>query len=185
MGIQMLIDLEEKDATQLAATLECKVSELDEKLEKYSVAATEEYVQMILGQKVWLRGADFREWRLLLIIRHVFDGKLPSESTISSLFQTTTTQSRGLLRSVMSKFAHELHGGIHESLRETISSAKQESPMGPWSVTVDSENIIEALNRELVSIDGTLPPVSKKRGSVITYEIMNSSYEKLGKKLSI
>lgn len=179
----MLIDLDEKDAAQLAATLECDTSELDKKLHNFSMAATEEYVQMILGQKVWLRGSDFREWRLLLIIRHVYDGRLPSERTISALFQTTTTQSRALLRAVMSKFHHELQGGIQASLKETISSATKDSANDHWSVTVDSENIIEALNRELVSIDGTLPPVTKKRGSVITYEIMNSSYERLCEKL--
>ena len=78
----------------------------------------------------------------------------------------------------MSKYQYELQEVVDRTLGQTLRNAKQKSAGEPWSVTVDSGNIIEALNRELAAIDGTLPQISKKRGSVITYEIMNSSYVK-------
>ena len=172
-------DLTEAERTQLAGSLSCPLPELDAKVAHVSDAATEEYLRMILGQRVLTRGQDIREYRLFLMIVHVFGNRLPSEQSISDLFQTTTTQSRALLRAVMSKYQYELQAAIHTSLADVLSGAAQDADTGTWSVTVDSESIIENLNRRLASIDGTLPPISKSRGTVIRYEIDNSAYQKL------
>ena len=134
---------------------------------------------MMLGQRVFTRGSDIREYRLFLLISHVFDA-LPDERTISALFQTTTTQSRGLLRAVMSKYQYELQAAIRQTLEAKLRTAARD-PREPdtWNITINSENVIEALNREVAAIDGTLPQISKARGTVSTYEVPNSSYEQL------
>jgi hypothetical protein len=109
----------------------------------------------------------------------VFGGRLPSEQQISDLFQTTTTQSRALLRAVMSKYQYELQDAIRASLRDELHRATQVQGSSEWLLTCDSENIIEALNREVVKIDGTLPQISKSRGTVGAYDILNSTYDAL------
>jgi hypothetical protein len=49
-----------------------------------------------------------------------------------------------------------------------------------------SQNVVEELNRQLASIDGSLTPVvTKKRGSVSIYEIKASSYTRLCEKFGI
>lgn len=163
---------------QLAATLGCGVGDLSRVLKGYTAAATEEYVRMILGQRVLTRGQDIREYRLSLLIVHVFGGRLPSEQQISDLFQTTTSQSRALLRAVMSKYQYELQEAIRGSLRDELHRAERAGD-AEWLLTCDSENIIEALNREVVKIDGSLPPISKSRGTVGAYDVPNSTYQAL------
>ena len=37
----------------------------------------------------------------------------------------------------------------------------------------------EALNREIVKVDGTLPQIRKSRGTVGAYDISNSTYDAL------
>ena len=172
--------LSKVERVQLAATFDCTDAELPAQLKKFGEASTEEYVRMILGQRVFTRGQDMREYRLFLMILHVFDGMLPDERTISALFQTTTTQSRGLLRAVMSKYQYELQGVIRQTLETSVKSAVAD-PTAPdvWNITIDSENVIEALNREIAAVDGTLPQISKARGTVTTFEIQKSSYEQL------
>ncbi len=81
-----MIDLTDPERGQLAATFGRYVAELPEHLTLYSEAATEEYVRMVLGQHVYSRGQDIKEYRLCLLIRHVFGGRLPSEQQISALF---------------------------------------------------------------------------------------------------
>jgi hypothetical protein len=115
------------------------------------------------------------------IAGHVFAGRLPTEQRISSIFQTTTTQSRALLRAVMSKFQYELQEAIHDTLREELDSAQSDPNADGYLITVDSENVIEALNRQIASIDGTLPQIIKARHTVSTYEIAGSSYKKLSR----
>src|SRR4051794_20961152 len=101
-----------EEKRQLAATLGCTVRDLSRTFKDYEKAASEEYARMILGQRVLTRGQDIREYRLCLMINHVFGGRLPSERQISALFQTTATQSRALLRAVMSKYQYELQTAI-------------------------------------------------------------------------
>ena len=166
---------------QLARILQCDVRDLSRRLARYREAAEEELVRMILGQRVFTRGQDMREYRLLLLIQHVFEGKLPTEQMISALFQTSTTQSRALLRAVMSKYQYELADGIRGTLKDAIQTAAVHvgGPTGEKIITVDSENVIDALNRELAAADGRLPQIGKLRGTVSTYVVPAESFEKL------
>ncbi len=168
--------LSKKEREQLAATLRCSPRELTSKLGAYEAAALEEYLRMFLGQRVLTRGQDIREYRLCLLIQHVFEGELPDERMISDLFQTTAGQSRSLLRAVMSKYQYELQEGITATLRKTVQGASQTGTGGPWIFSTDSENRIDALNREISTLDPTLPQITKRARTVATYEIANSSY---------
>lgn len=173
--------LDPAEKKQLAGILRCPPRDVQARLRAFAAAAEEEYVRMILGQRVFTRGQDIREHRLLLLIQHVFEGRLPNEQTISSLFQTTTTQSRALLRAVMSKYQYELAESIRDTLRAALtgSEVRQGGEEGERLLTVDSENVVEALNRELAQAPGQWPQISKLRGSVTTYVIPGESYEKL------
>lgn len=171
--------LNSSERRQLATTLGCATETVSSKIKEITNAAQEEYLRMALGQRVFTRGQDIREYRLYLLIVHVFGGRLPTEQQISSLFQTTTTQSRALLRAVMSKYQYELQDAILNTLREKLEEARQDQNSDGYLITIDSENVIEALNRRITAIDGTLPQISKARGTVSTYEIAASSYKSL------
>lgn len=177
--LDVVVDLSKPERTQLSRILGCDDADLDFRLKSFSAAATEEYLRMVLGQRVFTRGTDVREYRLYLLIVHVFGGRLPNEQQISDLFQTTTTQSRALLRAVMSKYQYELQAVIDRTLSDVLKAAKFDEKAETWSITIDSENVVEALNRRLASIDGTLPQVTKARNTITTYEIPNSSYDAL------
>jgi hypothetical protein len=173
------LKLNRQERAQLAKILGCDVRELARVLRPFGDAAEEEYSRMILGQRVFTRGSDIREWRLHLIIEHVYGGRLPDEATISGLFQTTRGQSRALLRAVMSKYQYELQPGIRATLREVLATARQDPETETWAIIIDSENVIEALNREIAAIDGSLSQVSKTRGTVSTWSIPNASIQAL------
>jgi hypothetical protein len=173
------MDLTDEERKQLLGTLGCNEDNLGAEISKYTDAAAEEYMRMVLGQRVFTRGQDIREYRLYLLIKHVFAGRLPTEQQICSLFQTTTTQSRALLRAVMSKYQYELQEAIYDTLREELGKAQPDPNGDGRLITVDSENVIEALNRQIAAIDGTLPQITRARHTVSTYEIDDSSYQRL------
>lgn len=173
------IELNADERRQLAAAIGSEESSLDANLEAYSKAALEEYVRMILGQRVLTRGQDIREYRLFLIIQQAFPGQLPTEQQISNLFQTTASQSRALLRAVMSKYQYELANVIQQTLADLLGTATKASEGDVWVLTVDSEGVIESLNRLLATIDGTLPHISRRRNSTTSYDIQPSAYDQL------
>lgn len=140
---------------------------------------------MIKGEKVFKRGTDILEYRLFLLVGHVFEGKIPDEQIISKLFQTTATESRSYLRSIISKYQYQLKSAIDDTIKNILLKAEAQAAVGPFNITLNSVNVIEELNKKLASIDGTLASVTKKRGSVSTYEVTKSSYEELCRSLKI
>ena len=68
-------------------------------------------------------------------------------------------------------------------MRRLLQTAQQQDENGHYTVIINSLNVVDELNRVLADIDGNLPSVSKKRGSVSTYEIAPSSYTRLEERL--
>src|ERR1039458_7388469 len=108
MTISVTPHLTSVERDQLAQILACEVSELDQVLSSYGSAALEEYVRMILGQRVFTRGSDILEHRLLLLVKEAFGGRIPDEQRVSALFQLSSTGSRSLIRAVLAKYQYEL-----------------------------------------------------------------------------
>jgi hypothetical protein len=185
MEVIATLDLGPEDREELARILRCDEDELGQHLADYACAALTEYTQMFLGKRVFRRGTDHSEYRLLLLIQGPFGGRVPDEQEVSRLFQTTATESRALIRSVISKYQYLLRDAIDASLRALVETAAQDHDGGPFTVMIRSQNMVDELNRLLAEIDGSLPPVRKKRGGVTTYEIEPSSRARLVARLRL
>jgi hypothetical protein len=170
------------EQTQLAGIMR-NPPDLDAALQPFAEAAFEEYVRMMIGQRVFTRGSDIREYRLFLLVKHAFGRRLPDEQRVCDLFQTTASEGRSLIRSVISKYQYDLQGPVQDTLKEIVKGAKKEN--GDHSIVVNSRSIVEALNRMLAAEDGSLPPIEKKSGTVSTYVVRPSSYNRLTKRLGI
>lgn len=181
MDVTASITLTAEEKRDLANILGCPQTQLATKLQPYAAAALGEYVSMCLGQRVFKRGSDIHEYRLFLLIQKVFGNKIPGEEDVCRLFQTTATESRSLIRSVMSKYQYKLKGATESSMKQVIQQAAQPNNEegATYEVTINSDNVVDELNRLLANLDGTLQPVRKKPRSVTTYLISPSSYEKL------
>lgn len=184
MPITTELNFDSTEREKLAGILQCTIDELDNKLQSYSAAALEEYCRMILGQKVFRRTQDIKEYRLFLLIQKVFGNKLPDDQEISRLFQTTPSESRSLVRSITSKYQYELQSAITNTLEEIINGARQNEDH-TFSVTVNSSTKIQELNNIIASLDGTLPVIIKEQGTVSSYIIKASSYKTLKKYFGI
>lgn len=184
MNLNVELNLSPQETEQLAGTLGCGVADLPEVFSVYGSAGAEEYARMILGQKVFTRGSDIQEFRLFLLVKHAFGNSIPDEQKISDLFQTTSSQSGALVRSVMSKYQYELHDAIDRTCTSVLSSVTQ-SLEGGLAAVIPSPNWVEKLNREIASIDGSLPQISKKRGAISTYLFERSSYLRLCERFGV
>jgi hypothetical protein len=183
--VEASLNLTQEDEAELARVLGCKPAELGAVLAPYTNAALLEYIMMFLGQKVFTRGSDIREYRLLLLIQQVLDNHIPDEALVSRLFQSTTSESRALLRAVMSKYQSQSHSAAEQSIRDILAKAKPDDSGGPWLITVDNTIIVEHLNRALAEIDGTLEKVARYGISVSTYQVTPASFISLCKAFNV
>ena len=76
------------------------------------------------------------------------------------------------------KYQYDLHDAIQSTLKEAVQKVAL-SDSGELTVIVNSEHIVEALNRDLASINGSFPQVARKKNTVSTYELKESSYKAL------
>jgi hypothetical protein len=179
MDVTASIQLNAAERADLARIIGCTQAELPQKLNAIASAALNEYVSMFRGQKVFRRGSDIHEYRLFLLIQAAFENRIPDEQHVSRLFQTTSNESRSLIRSVMSKYQYQVKAAVEESMKQVVQEAEQAADGEPFAVIVNSLNVVDELNRVLAELDGTLEQVAKKRGSVSTYEFSPASHARL------
>jgi len=142
----------------------------------YVIAAAEEYARMFLGQKVFTRGSDMREYRLFLLIRTAFGNQIPDEQTVCDLFQCTLSQSRALLRAVMSKYQYELSKAISDTLKGVLLKAKEDKAKGTFILAVNNESVVAELNKTLARQPGQ-DEIARQTGKLGTYELQPAAYE--------
>ena len=140
---------------------------------------------MFLGQKVFTRGSDLLEYRLLLLTEHAFEGRIPDVQEVCNLFQMTSSGGRSLIRAVMSKYQYQLRDAIQATMSCLLDSAEVDADRTCVSLAVHNTNLVDDLNGALTDIDTSLPPVQKKRGSVSTYELQPSSYHRLCERFAV
>jgi hypothetical protein len=179
MQLTFNLDLSDDEKAKISTILGCSAAELNTCLNSYFAASIKEYLTMFRGQKVFKRGSDMLEYRLMLLIETAFNGVIPDERTVSSLFQTTVTESRSLIRSVLSKYQYQLKKNVHRTLNASLNRATQLEGSQNFTVVINNQNVVNELNKALADIDGGLPPVVRKKGSISTYEIFPSSYTEL------
>ena len=185
MQITTTLKLGAAERAEICAILGCSDPDLNTRLNSVLGASISEYLSMFRGQKVFKRGSDMLEYRLLLLVETAFNGVIPDERTVSSLFQTTLTESRSLIRAVISKYQYQLKPHVERTLSAALTAANRQNNAQDYTVVINSQNVIDELNKALADIDGSLSPVAKKKGSVSTYEISPSSYNRLCVKFGV
>jgi hypothetical protein len=171
-----------RERARLRQILGCTDAELETRLAPYATAALEEYVRMFIGERVFTRGSDIREYRLFLLMANVWQ-RVPEDHEVSALFQTTAGQSRALIRAVLSKFRYDLAATLEGSLKATLAGARRLSD-GELQLLVRSANLVDALNERIEEIDASLPRLTPGEG-VASYRIKQSAYEQLCRVLGV
>lgn len=178
MDITTSITLSSDEKNQLSEIFNCSPANIETTLKTISSAAMEEYTNMILGKKSLQRGTDIREYRLFLLIKRFFTERLPNEEMVTRIFQTTSTQSRTLLRSVASKYQYELKSIINK----TISGLLEEIEVNVLKtgtlliINTHSRFFIELMNEKIASINVILPSVQLRGDCTSSYSIKPSAY---------
>lgn len=180
MNINFTKDLSTEESNLLKDIFNCDDTGLEVKISELANASTQEYLDMVLGKRVFTRGQDIKEYKLFLLIKYFFSGYIPDEQTITTMFQTTTTESKSLLRSVMAKYQYELKEPIKMTIKNILGNeVEYDRPKDVYKVSKIGLNIVDETNNILSQINGSLNPVTKKKGASHIFEIPAASYVEL------
>jgi len=154
-------------------------------LTRVTRAALREYRDMFLGQGLPSRVNEIREHRLYYLIKEYFVDQIPSELQVSALFQLPERRSRSLILYVLTRFRYQLEVEIRNTLTSVIQAAQEINDGEEYRVVIDSENVVEELNRIIAQEGAIFPRLEKVRGQVNTYRILPDSFEALRGQLGL
>jgi hypothetical protein len=90
-----------------------------------------------------------------------------------------------LLRSVLAKYQYELQETIVATLKDLLAAARPDpNDNQARRLDIDNTNVVEALNRRISSLDGSLSLVVKVQGTGSEYVITKSSFDRVLKSLA-
>ncbi|MFP7335197.1 hypothetical protein SFC23_17780 [Shouchella clausii] len=183
--IQLTNDfLDEQEIQKLMTLFNCQSNdEFNLALKNVTLAALTEYKEMLLGKGLPTRADEIKQHRLFHLVKHYFQGVIPTEVEVSSMFQLTETESRALIRNVRTRFRYQLEAEILNTLQQTVISA--ELSKDKYHVVIQSDNVLEELNRVVSTNAPQLDPITKVRGSARKYQISEDTYELLSNKLGV
>jgi hypothetical protein len=147
------LELSKEDAVLLERVLQTESPHVA--FDALCTAAAEEYVRMLIGQRTFTRGADGLEYRLLLLMNHAFDGRLPSERQVSAFFQITPTRARTLISAVAAKYQYQIEAGIAKTMTEILAQAEGEDGSGDLLLLrCKSDALVRIMKDKVKSLDG-------------------------------
>ena len=177
--VPVLVALTNEEKDVLSRVLQYKEdSDLEGALARIGRAALTEYLEMILGKQVPTRANEIYERRLFHLIKHYFEGRIPTESHVSMLFQRTQTSSRTLLRDVIAKFRFDLETELIRTVKNTLVVAEQQES-GEYHVVIQCDNILEELRQTVANEAAGLDQISKVRNSICKYVIPEDTFDVL------
>lgn len=173
-----------EDKTLIQACLGLENGEVNGALVKLAKAAFLEYVKMFKEKGLPTRADEVLQERLFFLLKNYYEGTLPTENEISSIFQLTPSQSRTLLRNTKSRYRTKINDFIKETLRNTLATAERPDGEGDYEFVSHSASTVEELNLIVSQKGPDLQPVEKIRGraskykcSVDTYNLLNAELE--------
>lgn len=153
-------------------------------IQNLSLAAIDEYRDMLLGMGVPSRANEIKEYRLFHLIKYFYKKRIPEEMEISILFQLSESRSRTLLQNVLARFRFFLTEPLDATLKQIIDSA-QEREDHIYEVLIKSPSFVDELNRRLITENPRFPKVTKVRGETNTYSIKPDPYDFLSKHFAV
>lgn len=160
---------------RLAQTLDVNLSTLEDKIQGILLAAFIEYKEMLLGKGLPTRADEIKQHRLLHLVKHYFNGRIPSETEVSGMFQLTEAESKSLIKNVMTRFRYQLEEEIYNTGKEVVENCELREEK--YEVAIQSDNVLERLNWIIRNGNPELESIRKIRDAAGKYSMAKDTYQ--------
>lgn len=148
-------------------------------------AALDEYKEMFLGMGMPSRASEIREYRLFHLVKRYFNGTIPDELEVSTMFQLPESRSKNLILYVLTRFRYDLEDHIQNTLIRIINDAEHVDESHEYHVYIESQNMVEEMNRIIASAGVRFKRLTKIRGESNMYSIAADSYSVIRRSLGL
>ncbi len=83
-------------------------------------AAKEEYIAQFLDDGNKNSVGEIRQFRLFLLVKHVFKGKIPSEIEVASIFKIPQTSAKTLIKNMKFRYQFEMEKYFKDTVKDIL-----------------------------------------------------------------
>jgi hypothetical protein len=166
------------ELTTIGNNLGVNQAALPEYLRRVGIAAIVEYLDMITGRTVDSLSSDSAERRLERFIKYYYRQRIPTEAEITKTFHVPQARAKTLLGNLAAKRRHEINNAIDATIKDVLGSCVKSGPTKA-ELTIGSSFLVDEIKNLLEQHASGMTSITKRRGSVDTYEIGIDTYNQL------
>lgn len=149
-------------------------------IEKMTKCAILEYKSQFLNDGSINTISEIRQQKLFLMVKHVFDGLIPSEVEVASIFKIPRSTASTLIKNMRSRY----HFDIEQYLKGTIRTILQNNHVfndetGYYRLEVRSSYMIKEMNEILELRNRNCEKIKRHNPDSSFYKINEDSYQEL------
>lgn len=154
----------------------------NEILEGIIKAASEEYVELILNDGSISTLNDIRKYKLFLLVKHVFIGKIPSEIEVSELFKIPISSAKTLLRNMLSSYHFEIEVYFKQTIGDILDQIKPENDLvkeNLYKINIRSSYMLSEMNQIIGLRNQNCEKIKRLNSYTSYYKISNEAIDLL------
>lgn len=117
-------------------------------------AAAIEYSEMVYNHKRFASTSELNQYRLFLMVEHVFQGIIPTEYEVSQLFSITFSNASTLIKNMRGRYQFELESSLKSTIQKVLAQIGDEAAVDHFfKINIRSKELVSAMNEVIASID--------------------------------
>ncbi|MDE5418009.1 hypothetical protein L3049_08310 [Labilibaculum sp. DW002] len=154
-----------------------------EVLENIMKAAKEEYIVQFLDDGNKNSVGEIRQFRLFLLVKHVFKGKIPSEIEVASIFKIPQTSAKTLIKNMKSRYQFEMESYFKGTIKDILDVISEDDLEDEeyYKFNIRSAYMYSEMNQIIELKDQNCEKIKRYNSVSSYYKISKKSKELLEK----
>ncbi len=182
MKIEINIDLGDEQKKRLKSIFSFVENYVEKDiLESILKSAKEEYLSQFLDDGNKSSVGEIRQQRLFLLVKHVFNGTIPSEVEVASIFKIPLSSAKTLIKNMKSRYQFEIEVYFKETIKDILKQINEDEIDGDeyYKFNIRSSYMLSEMNQIIELKDQNCEKIKRFNSISSFYKISKKSKELL------
>lgn len=144
-------------------------------------SAKDEYITQFLDDGNKNSVGEIRQYRLFLLVKHVFKGKIPSEIEVASIFKIPLSSAKTLIKNMKSRYQFEMESYFKDTVKDILDVITDDDLVDDeyYKLNIRSRYMLSEMNQLIEFKDQNCEKIKRFNSVSSFYKISKKSKELL------
>jgi hypothetical protein len=147
--------------------------------EGLELAGKVEYEYLMFSHHKFFSLSELNQYKLYLLIKHVFKYLIPTEYEVTQIFSITTLQATTLIKNTYSMYQFELEQALRNTIGVVLEQPRDGNAEDGYLIRIRSKYLLNEMNEILAYKRETDPPIRKMNSETNAYKISDKAKQTL------